>query len=59
MSTITAFKPARPVASDRTALDRLTATYARTHDAHESPLVGCYFCLHNEPRRPRELAAAA
>ncbi len=41
------------------ALDRLTAAYALVHDTHEAPLVGCYLCLHNEPRRRRELAAAA
>lgn len=60
MSSTIAFKPARPVPSVETsALDRLIARYALAHDSHEAPLVGCYLCLHNEPRLPRELAAAA
>ena len=59
MSTITQFKLTRNPAESRSALDRLTAAYARVHDQHGSPLVGCYLCLHNEPRQPRELAAAA
>ena len=59
MSTITQFKLTRSVAESRSALDRLTAAYARVHDQHASPLVGCYLCLHNEPRQPRELEAAA
>jgi hypothetical protein len=59
MSTITQLKLARSGAESRSALDRLTAAYARVHDQHTSPLVGCYLCLHNEARRPRELEAAA
>lgn len=60
MSSTIAFKSARPVASVKTsALDRLIAKYALAHDSHEAPLVGCYLCLHNAPRLPRELAAAA
>ena len=59
MSTISQFRLARTSAGNRNALDRLTAAYARVHDQHTSPLVGCYLCLHGEPRRPRELEAAA
>ena len=60
MSSTIAFKTARPVASVKaSALDRPIARYALAHDSHEAPLVGCYLCLHNEPRLPRELAAAA
>lgn len=60
MSSTIPFKPARPAATVKTgALERLTAAYALVHDTHISPLVGCYLCLHNVPRRPRELAAAA
>jgi hypothetical protein len=60
MSSTIAFKTARPVTSVKTsALDRLISRYAVAHDAHEAPLVGCYLCLHNEPRLPRELASAA
>ncbi len=60
MSSTIAFKSARSGATVKTsALDRLIARYALAHDSHEAPLVGCYLCLHNEPRLPRELAAAA
>jgi len=58
MTTISPFKPVRQP-DDVHALDRLTAAYARVHADHESPLVGCYLCLHNEPRRREVLAAAA
>jgi hypothetical protein len=60
VSSTIPFKPARSLPSIKTgALERLTAALAAVHDTHESPLVGCYLCLHNAPRRPRELAAAA
>jgi hypothetical protein len=59
MATISPFKPVRPHTADIHALERLTAGYAKVHADHESPLVGCYLCLHGVPRRPRELAAAA
>ena len=59
MTTITPFKPSCPQATDVHALERLTAAYAKVHLEHESPLVGCYLCLHGVSRRPRELAAAA
>ncbi len=59
MSSIIQIKLRRPAAADRTALGQLTAMYTRSHDAHEAPIVGCYLCLHNAHRRPRELAAAA
>jgi hypothetical protein len=50
----------RPRTNVRTgALDRLTSAFALTHDAHESPLVGCYFCLHGARPRMRALASAA
>jgi hypothetical protein len=42
-----------------TALERLTAAFARSHHLHVTPIVGCYLCLHNVPRRPVELASAA
>jgi hypothetical protein len=60
MSSTISFKSARPAAVVKSsALDRLIARYALAHGTHEAPLVGCYLCLHNEPRLPRELAAAA
>ncbi len=60
MSSTIPFKSARTVAVVKTsALDRLIARYALAHDMHEAPLVGCYLCMHNETRLPRELAAAA
>jgi hypothetical protein len=43
-----------------TALDRVIAQFARSHVTHISPIVGCYQCLHNEPRvTSRALLAAA
>ena len=59
MSTLIPFRVARRAASERTALDSLVAAYARVHHEHVSPLVGCYLCLHDEPRQRRELAKAA
>ena len=59
MSSIIQLKTALDPATGKTALERLTAAYARSHDEHEAPVVGCYRCLHNVPRRPRELASAA
>lgn len=60
MSSTIPFRRVRSVATGYTgALDRLIAAYSRSHHGHEAPIVGCYLCLHNEPRRPRELAAAA
>ena len=52
-----AFAQTRP-----TALDRVIAYHARGHEMHVSPIVGCYQCLHNEPRvasQGLELPAAA
>ena len=40
-------------------LDIVIARHARNHDAHESPIVGCYLCLTGAPRIGRELRAAA
>ena len=59
MATIIPFTVSLRATSSRRALDRLTASYARSHVTHVSPLVGCYHCLHGVPRRPQELAAAA
>ncbi len=60
MSAPIPFTPPRPATPAPTsALDRLTATYALVHDEHASPLVGCYLCLHGEPRRPHVIARAA
>ena len=59
MSNIIPFRASRRAASERTALDALIAAYARVHDEHVSPLVGCYLCLHDVPRQRRELAKAA
>ena len=59
MSSRILFRVARRATSERTALDSLIAAYARVHDEHVSPLMGCYLCLHDEPRRRRELAKAA
>jgi hypothetical protein len=61
MSSILQFK----IAAQRrvpvpTALDVVVARFAREHDAHVSPIVGCYMCLHNEPgRKSQEMRAAA
>jgi hypothetical protein len=60
MSNIVQFRTARPLASrSRSALDQLIAAHARSHHEHESPLVGCYLCLHGVPLRPVVVAAAA
>lgn len=60
MSSTIPFQPVRPRGTVRlSALDRLTAAYSLVHYTHEAPIVGCYMCLHNEPRRRRELSAAA
>ena len=60
MSSTIPFKPAQPRAAIKiSALDRLTAAYALVHHTHEAQIVGCYKCLHNEPRRRRELSLAA
>ena len=40
-------------------LDIVIARHARNHDAHESPIVGCYLCLTGAPRLGHELRAAA
>ena len=59
MSSIIPFTLSRRATTDRRALDRLIGAYARAHDAHESPLVGCYLCLHGVARRSVELSVAA
>ena len=59
MTSIIPFTLSRRATTNRRALDRLIAAYARTHDAHEAPLVGCYLCLHGVARRTDDLAAAA
>jgi hypothetical protein len=59
MSSLIPFRLSRRAASERTALDTLVAAYGRVHYEHVSPLVGCYLCLHDEPRRRRQLAKAA
>jgi hypothetical protein len=61
MSSILAFKiAAQKRAPKSTALDLVVARFAREHDEHLSPILGCYLCLHNEPRsEARELPAAA
>ena len=60
MSSTVQFRFTRPRATGRmSALDRLTQAYARSHYTHETPLVGCYQCLHDVARRPIELASAA
>ena len=41
------------------ALDLVIARFAREHDRHVSPIVGCYLCLHNIARAPRALLVAA
>ena len=50
--------PKRPTRRP-TALERLTSAFARSHQAHVSPIVGCYLCLHGVPRCFGGLAAAA
>jgi hypothetical protein len=62
MSAIVAIRPARSrfAPTYRISLDLLIARYARAHATHVSPIVGCYQCLHEEPRVvSRELPAAA
>ncbi len=61
MSLITAFLPRRRTApAEPSALDRVVAQFARSHAMHITPILGCYQCLHGEPRIiVRELAAAA
>jgi hypothetical protein len=62
MPSITAYQSARSrfALTKPTALDRVIARFARSHSMHVSPIVGCYQCLHNEPRvASRELPAAA
>ena len=61
MSSILTFKPApAKKASKPSALEVVVARFASEHDDHVAPVVGCYLCLHNEPRsQSRELPAAA
>jgi hypothetical protein len=61
MSSILTFKPVSAKKSSKpSALDLVVARFAREHDDHVAPVVGCYLCLHNEPRtQARELPAAA
>jgi hypothetical protein len=62
MPSITAIRSAEShVASPKgTALDRVIAQFVRSHATHISPILGCYQCLHNEPRvTSRALLAAA
>jgi hypothetical protein len=61
MSAIVAFRPTQTrFAPYRISLDLLIARYARAHATHVSPIVGCYQCLHDEPRIvSRELPVAA
>ena len=59
MSSIIPFTVARRATTSKGALDRLIADYARSHDSHEAPIVGCYQCWHNIPRQQRKLARAA
>ena len=62
MSLINASRPARSrfAQTKPTALDRVIAYHDRGHGMHVSPIVGCYQCLHNEPRvAGLELPAAA
>jgi hypothetical protein len=49
----------RPAIRKTSALERLTAVYAQAHHGHQTPIFGCYLCLHNVARRPLELASAA
>jgi hypothetical protein len=42
-----------------TALDLVIARFAREHDQHVSPIVGCYLCLHGLSREIRVLRIAA
>lgn len=62
MSVITALRPrrSRRAPTSPSALDRVVARFARSHAVHVSPIVGCYLCLHNEPRTAvKALPAAA
>jgi hypothetical protein len=65
MSSLFMFKRAvEPAATKKapklSALELVVARFAREHDDHVAPIVGCYLCLHNEPRtQSRELPVAA
>jgi hypothetical protein len=61
MTSILTFKPEATKKSPKpSALDLVVARFAREHDEHVAPIVGCYLCLHNEPRsQARELPVAA
>jgi hypothetical protein len=62
MSAIAAFRPTktRSAPTYRISLDLLIARYSQVHATHLSPIVGCYLCLHDEPRVvSRELPVAA
>jgi hypothetical protein len=60
MSAIIAFKPSsKKKPATPSALDIVVAHWAREHDEHIAPIVGCYQCLHNEPRSRQQQSAAA
>jgi len=48
LKAIAARKSTRP-----SVLDLVVARFDREHDDHVTPIVGCYACLHNEPREAR------
>jgi hypothetical protein len=50
----TARATARP-----SVLDVVIARFAREHDQHLAPIVGCYLCQHNVALAPRALRLAA
>ena len=54
LATRTARNVAKP-----SALDLVIARFAREHDWHVTPIVGCYLCLHNVARAPGALRIAA
>jgi hypothetical protein len=58
-SSTTSKKSASSSPTRLSLLDIVIARHARSHGAHESPIVGCYLCLTGAPRNVRELRAAA
>lgn len=61
MTIVTALRPhrSRTAPARPSALDRVVTRFARSHALHVSPIVGCYLCLHNEPRTAAMVLPAA
>jgi hypothetical protein len=57
MSSVIAFD--RRHTAKPSALDLVIARFARDHDQHITPIVGCYLCLHHVARASRAILIAA